>query len=158
MARSTNGGRRHSRLTFFLARYFLLSLFPSSILPANGTCWYPEPANAKDSAKCYDSYDPNADNMCCKRGDACLVNRMCAHKTGDQGDWSYYRGGCTDPKWVSERCPVQFCYQDKDIEFPQDSAETMALCPDKQGYWYCNASRNLDSCQDEPAVYPIRGK
>lgn len=158
MGNTTNGGCRHSRLAFFLARYFLLSLLSGTILPANATCWYRRLVEAIDSAKCYDSYDPTSDNMCCKVGDACLVNRMCAHKNGDHGDWAYYRGSCTDPDWVTNRCPVDFCYSGGDFFVPPDDIETMAPCPDKNDYWYCNASRNLDSCQHQSGAWEIPGK
>lgn len=118
----------------FLHSFLLLLLPVVDLALAESTdCYYPNGKLSRDTAACYSEF-LGPTGLCCKPGDLCLNNTLCAMKfTGNH--MSYYRGTCLDATWSNPSCP-DFCLGSS--RKPQALVPVFPCEDDETGkQWYC---------------------
>ena len=130
---------------FFLP--FLLFFLFVVVLSDPGRCRLPNGSSPAVAASCGQA------DLCCKSGDLCLINGLCATQ-GMGGYHFYYRGACRDPAWEDPGCP-RFCRD------PGQDDQWLGVyrCPndDTHRLWYCGGGPPGNTCEAPGSYFELSG-
>ncbi|KAL2017934.1 hypothetical protein VTK56DRAFT_1526 [Thermocarpiscus australiensis] len=129
-----------------LRSLLLLPLLFAFVISGTNDCYYPNGELAEGTFACRGEFSGTSTGVCCKSGDVCLNNTLCATEVEASGNLVYYRGACLDPTWSSPACP-SFCVRSE----YEGQIPPVYPCgeEDKQARWCCKQPpAKIGTCKD----------
>ncbi|KAK3347196.1 hypothetical protein B0T25DRAFT_553876, partial [Lasiosphaeria hispida] len=145
MSKTTPTSQRSARPYGLLLSFLLIFAFFGAALPSSAKCWFPDGNPAADASECMlqGTAVPTGTGLCCHTGDTCFSGAVCGWTPDDnRGNWTFYRGACTDTTWGGAQCP-NFCLTETDNSIGNFYC-TISPCADKENFQTCDHTDSDD--------------